>query len=158
MLFKWKLLRYIPMVMFIVQWKVALTFQLADEILKYDHSIYMEATAQYFPVYYAVRCSGSNVRVCSLQYSSTLLFIYLTFSCCHKKVLKGFKVPFIYQIVQSSTHLNKPRSIELWDCLVWESAFVLKIFLLRKMISTDWQIFLKFSTQTITFSPQTEVN
>ena len=39
--------QYFPVVLFIMLYKVALTFESVDEILKCDH---MKATEQYFPV------------------------------------------------------------------------------------------------------------
>ena len=39
--------QYFPVVLFIMLYKVALTFESLDEILKCDH---MKATEQYFPV------------------------------------------------------------------------------------------------------------
>ena len=39
--------QYFPVVLFIMQYKVALTFESVDEILKCDHSL--KATEQYFP-------------------------------------------------------------------------------------------------------------
>ena len=41
--------QYFPVVLFIMLYKVVLTFQSVDEILKCDHS-QMKATEQYFPV------------------------------------------------------------------------------------------------------------
>ena len=40
--------QYFPVVLFIVLYKVVLTFEFVDEILKCDHL--MKATEQYFPV------------------------------------------------------------------------------------------------------------
>ena len=40
--------QYFPVVLFILLYKVVLTFESVDEILKCDHS--NEATEQYFPV------------------------------------------------------------------------------------------------------------
>ena len=40
--------QYFPVVLFIMLYKVVLTFKCVDEILKCDHS--MTATEQYFPV------------------------------------------------------------------------------------------------------------
>ena len=40
--------QYFPVVLFIMLYKVVLTFESVDEILKCDHS--MKATEQYFPV------------------------------------------------------------------------------------------------------------
>ena len=40
--------QYFPVVLFIMLYKVALTFESVDEILKCDHL--MKATEQYFPV------------------------------------------------------------------------------------------------------------
>ena len=40
--------QYFPVVLFIMLYKVILTFESVDEILKYDHS--NETTKQYFPV------------------------------------------------------------------------------------------------------------
>ena len=41
--------QYFPVVLFIMLYKVVLTFESVDEILKSDH-IKMKATEQYFPV------------------------------------------------------------------------------------------------------------
>ena len=40
--------QYLPVVLFIMLYKMLLTFESVDEILKCDHS--MKATEQYFPV------------------------------------------------------------------------------------------------------------
>ena len=40
--------QYFPVVLFIVLYKVVLTFESVDEILKFEHS--NKATEQYFPV------------------------------------------------------------------------------------------------------------
>ena len=40
--------QYFPMVLFIMLYKVVLTFEFVDEILKCDHL--MKATEQYFPL------------------------------------------------------------------------------------------------------------
>ena len=47
--------QYFPVVLFIMLYKVVLTFESVDEILWCDHS--SEATEQYFPV---VRCHHSH--------------------------------------------------------------------------------------------------
>ena len=49
--------QYFPVVMFIMLYKVILTFESVDEILKCYHS--MKATEQYFPVLLFFNC-----RVC----------------------------------------------------------------------------------------------
>ena len=42
--------QYFPVVLFIMMYKVVLTFESVGEILKCDHSKLMKATEQYFPV------------------------------------------------------------------------------------------------------------
>ena len=42
--------QYFPVVLFIMLYKVVLTFESVDEILKCDHSIQMKASKQYFPM------------------------------------------------------------------------------------------------------------
>ena len=42
--------QYFPVALFIMLYKVVLTFDSVDEILKCDYSIKMKATEQYFPV------------------------------------------------------------------------------------------------------------
>ena len=63
--FKWKLLeQYVPVVLFIMLYKVVLTFESVDEILKCDHSNESYwAVLSCGTVYYAV-LGGSNFWVC----------------------------------------------------------------------------------------------
>ena len=42
--------QYFPMMLFIILYKVVLTFESAEEFLKCEQSIQMKATEQYFPV------------------------------------------------------------------------------------------------------------
>jgi len=42
--------QYVPVVLFIMLYKVVLTSEFVDKILKWAHSIQMKAIEQYFPV------------------------------------------------------------------------------------------------------------
>ena len=49
--------KYFPVVLFIILYKVVLTFETVDEILKCDHSN-ESSTWQYFPMLLFIRCQG----------------------------------------------------------------------------------------------------
>ena len=65
--------QYFPVVLYIMLYKVVLTFESVDEILKCD--IQMKATEQYFPVscgavYYAVQgCSNFLIQMKAFEYN-----------------------------------------------------------------------------------------
>ena len=56
--------QYFPVLLFIILYKVVLTFVSVDEILKCDHSNESYGAVLFYgTVYYVVQC-GSNFRVC----------------------------------------------------------------------------------------------
>ena len=74
--------QYFPVVLFIMLYKVVLTFESVDEILKYDHS--NESTEQYFPVMLFIHdavqgSSNFSVRMCdqSIEKYRTVLSVVL---------------------------------------------------------------------------------
>ena len=55
---------YFPMVPFITLYKVVLTFEFVDDILKCDHSDgSYEAVLFFGAVYYAVQCKGRGSKI-----------------------------------------------------------------------------------------------
>ena len=62
--------QYFPVVMFIMLYKVVLTFESVDEILKCDYSFLMRTAGQYFPMVWCF----------SVFYDIQFRFIFMNFS------------------------------------------------------------------------------
>jgi len=60
--------QYFPVVLFIMLYKVVLTFESLDEILKSDPSLQLKANEQYFPLLYQVVPTFESVDeiICSM--------------------------------------------------------------------------------------------
>ena len=119
--------QYIPVVLFIMQYKVVLTFEIFDEIIWCDHSNEsLWVVLSCGTVYYAVQ-GGSNFWVCGwnpMVWPFTwwpVLFIMLFFTSHRSNYLNAWnKLLLVFSVTPFKMDQNKNKTFQQKKSRIWE--------------------------------------